>query len=197
MNRMLVAFSVLVVVGVPSIFTAGVVVALCFAADANPADALKTVLGSVGDWVSGLGALSASVIAIHLADKQRRDGLPKIEVSQDADPELVYIKVASAGDRSVLVTGILVHSRKRRSRTRLLHRDFFPKRLEFGDFIDIELDGTQLRGASNVLCGEDDMCDLSDLEILVETSLGTHSFAASDELIGLLEGTLSIRYSYD
>ena len=197
MSRSLIVAIVAGAVGVPTVFTAGVVVALSFASGANPAETLKTVLGSVGDWVSGLGALSASLIAIYLADKQRRESLPKIKVEQSVDPYTIYFDIVSTGDRSVLLTGAFLRSRKQGTTATLAGRDVFPKRLDFADVLKLELDGYQYRKASNEICGEEDQPDLNDLEIVIESSMGPHVFPACYEVIGLISGTITISSSQE
>lgn len=197
MSRVLITAIALGVIGGPIVFTAGITVALMFASDSNPADTLKTLLGSAGDWVSGLGAFAAAAIAIHLADKQRREGLPKIKVEQDADPYAIYIDVISTGDRSVLLTGVYLHSKNRRRRTRLLANENLPRRLEFGDVHPITIDVFQMRKISGAIGGDEDHPDLTDLEIVVETSTSPFVFRADSSVIGLIEGTLTISEPHD
>ena len=197
MNRLLIAVIVMGVIGIPASFTSGLTIALEFAADVHPADSIKAVIGSVGDWVSGLGALCASLTAIYLAERQRREGLPKIKVEQSADPHGIYFDIVSAGDRSVLLTGAFLRSRSRGTRAQLAGRDVFPKRLDFADVLKIELDSIQCRKASIEVCGEEDHPDLAGLEVVIETSMGPHVFEASHEIIGLIDGTLTISYPHD
>ncbi|WP_156320458.1 hypothetical protein [Pseudomonas lini] len=197
MSRVLITATALGVIGAPIVFTAGVTVALMFTADANPADTLKTLFGSVGDWVSGLGAFAAAAIAVYLADKQRKDGLPKIKVEQDATPYAIHIDVISTGDRSILLMGVFLRSKKRGKRARLLADGVLPKRLEFGDVHNISIDIFQMRRVSSEISGDEDMAELPDLEVVVETSMATFVFPADSSVIGLIEGTLSISENCD
>ncbi|MFJ4349633.1 hypothetical protein ACIPZ5_01890 [Pseudomonas sp. NPDC089428] len=181
-----------VVVGFPVVFTAGMTVALVFAADANPAEVLRTVFGSVGDWVSGIGALSAAVIAVYLANKQREDSLPKVEISQSADSRGFCIEIISVGERSVLLKGAYLRSRRLDGQARLTREDVFPKRLEFGDVLPIHVKGHQYRNFSNFISGHDGQCDLSDLEVVVNTSTRSFVVPADDLFIDLVQGTISL-----
>lgn len=79
--RWMIAAILIAVLGLPIAFTAGVVISLDVAAEKNPAKSLKELMGSAGDWVSGLGALAAAAIAVYLADRQRREDLPNLSVS--------------------------------------------------------------------------------------------------------------------
>lgn len=192
MNRWLIVLIAVVVVGFPAVFTAGVTVALAFSADADPADVVKTVFGSWGDWVSGLGALSAALIAIYLADLQRKDNLPKVEISQYADSLGFCIDIVSVGDRGVLLMGAYLRSRRLDGQARLAPDDAFPKRLEFGDVLRIHLKRYQYQNFSNFICGHDGLCDLSDLEVVVNASTRAFVVPADALLISLIDGTLSL-----
>ncbi|MGY2364453.1 hypothetical protein ACW9IO_18025 [Pseudomonas azotoformans] len=79
--KWMIAAILIAVLGLPIAFTAGVVISLDVAADKNPAKSLKDLMGSAGDWVSGLGALAAAVVAVYLANRQRQDELPNLSVS--------------------------------------------------------------------------------------------------------------------
>lgn len=194
MNPWLIAVVVMVVVGIPAVFTAGVIVALTFAADANPADSLKSVLGSAGDWVSGLGALSAAVIAIWLAEKQRKDSLPDIKITQDADPYEVAIDIICTGDRSVLVRNVYMRLRSQSGRAYLPPHGVLPLRLEHGDVHCVRIKGgAQYHRLSEALCGHEEQDDLLGLEIVVETSTRDFTVLAEDIVCGVLGGTASVR----
>jgi hypothetical protein len=195
MNRFT-ALLVLSIFGfVVALFT-GIVIGVSVTSEAKPAEFVAGVIGSVGDWISGLGALAAAAIAVYLADKQRRDSLPKVKITQNADPYAFYIDIVSVGDRSVLLTGVFLRSRKHQGRPRLSRREDFPKRLEFGEMYSIAVGGLQFRNFSNLICGHDGQCDLPDLEVVVETSTGTYAVPADSTIIGLIEGCLSISEAY-
>lgn len=79
--RWMIAAIVIAVLGLPIAFTGGIVFSLSVNFEENPAKYLKELMGSTGDWVSGLGALAAAAVAVYLADRQRRDDLPNLGVS--------------------------------------------------------------------------------------------------------------------
>src|SRR5688572_13111174 len=81
------------VVGLVFVFFAGIGVGITVTTEAKPSEYVAEVIGSVGDWISGLGALAAAVIAINLADRQRQDSLPRIEIKQDVDPKEISIDI--------------------------------------------------------------------------------------------------------
>lgn len=196
MSRVLITAISMGVVGIPIVFTAGAITALTFALEANPADAFKTVLGSVGDWVSGLGALAAAAIAVYLADQQRRDSLPRVEITQSADPFGFYIDIVSVGERSALITGVFLRSRKWKGQAWLSYENL-PKRLVFGDVHNISVEGVQYQKIYTQICGDDEGCDLSDMKVVVETSTDKFVFPADSSVIGLVEGCLTISEFHD
>lgn len=185
------------VIGLVFVFFAGIGVGISATTETKPAEFVASVFGSAGDWVSGLGALAAAVIAVNLADRQRKDSFPRITISQLADPYGFHFDIISVGDRSALVTRVFLRSRKFRRQARLGPHDQFPKRLEFGDVYGITVEANQFRKISNLLCGHDEEEDFSDMEIVVETSMKAHVFPADSSIIGLIEGNLSISHSYE
>jgi hypothetical protein len=184
------------VVGLVFVFFAGIGVGITVTTEAKPSEYVAEVIGSVGDWISGLGALAAAVIAINLADRQRQDSLPRIEIKQDVDPKEISIDIVSLGDRGALILGVFLRSRKLGSRARLVHSDETPKRLEYGELFKIVIGGHRYSNISNVLCGHDEQGEFPDLEIVVETSTQTFVVPADSDIIGVLEGTTSIYDRY-
>ncbi len=86
----------------------------------NPESTIKFVpaWGSLGDWVSGLGALLAVLVTLWLADKQRREDVESLKVGlvigmMSNGPELFFasVNVTSDGKRPVLITAITFMSR--------------------------------------------------------------------------------------
>lgn len=86
----------------------------------NPESTVKFVpsWGSLGDWVSGLGALLAVLVTLWLADKQRREDVESLKVGlvvgmMSNGPALLFasVNVTSDGKRPVLITGITFMSR--------------------------------------------------------------------------------------
>lgn len=108
----------------------------------NPASTVKFVpaWGSLGDWVSGIGALAAVVVTLWLADKQRREDIESLRIqvvmgmlSYGPDQAFVSVNIAADGKRPVRVTGIAFHSKRARA---ALHVTGF---MDFGDSLPISL----------------------------------------------------------
>jgi hypothetical protein len=192
MNKLLVVVIVMAVLGLPAAFVAGLTVAVSFEGGGSSAEILKTFLGSVGDWVSGLGALAAAVIAIYLADKQRRDSLPQIHVRQGVEAREIRINLVSVGDRSVHILAVYLRSRKLDGRARLVSSRDLPKTLEYGGILPITADRGRCGNFSNFISRSDDHCDLPDLEIVVEASTRTFIVPVDREVIDFIEGHRSM-----
>lgn len=105
MNRTILLV-IAVVLGPVFAFFAGIGVGISATTETKPLEFVSSAIGSVGDWVSGIGALAAAVIAITLADRQRRASLPRIKLLQSAHPYGFHIDIISVGDRGALVTGV-------------------------------------------------------------------------------------------
>jgi hypothetical protein len=192
MNKSLVGFIVMAVLGLPIAFVAGLSVALSYEGGGSSAETLKTFLGSVGDWVSGLGALAAAVIAIYLADKQRRDSLPQIDVRQSVGAREISINLVSVGDRSAHILAVYLRSRKLDGRARLVSLRDLPKTLEYGGILAITADRSRCGNFSNFISRSVDHCDFPDLEIVVEASTRTFIVPADREVIDFIEGHRSM-----
>lgn len=108
----------------------------------NPASTIKFVpaWGSFGDWVSGIGALSAVVVTLWLADKQRREDVESLQIkvvmgalSNGPDLAFISVNVVSDGKRPVKITGIAFH---RKGAGAALHITGF---MHFGSSLPINL----------------------------------------------------------
>lgn len=196
MNRTILLV-IAVVLGPIFAFFTGIGVGISATTEAKPLEFVSSAIGSVGDWVSGIGALAAAVIAITLADRQRRASFPRIKLLQSAHPYGFHIDIISVGDRGALVTGVFLRSRRYRGQARLATKTIFPKRLEFGDVEGLTIEGVMYRKIAEKICGDDEIIDLSDLEVVVETSMKAHVYPADSAVIGLIEGTLSISEHYE
>lgn len=68
--------------------------------------------GSVADWVSGLGSLSAAIVALHLAKSAERIRLRgycglRVIVGQGMPPQnLVFVSVTNIGTRATVINNI-------------------------------------------------------------------------------------------
>lgn len=136
----------------------GVVIALCAVSgllgltagvNLNPDSTVKfvPVWGSLGDWVSGLGALLAVLVTLWLADKQRREDVaellvvPNISVIQGEETWLLTVNVISKGKRPSLATSISISSKhsKKVLWPQNLHRfsGSLPANLSYGEKVDL------------------------------------------------------------
>lgn len=123
---------------------AGIAIGFAAAIQINPqtADIYLLNLGSVGDWVSGVGALAAVFVTLWLNDKQRRENTEKITVEQVSRQEGLLIKIISAGNRPSLVTGLYIGEKNSEKRLNLSTSKFIEKRfpigrIDFGELISV------------------------------------------------------------
>lgn len=106
----------------------------------NPASTVRFVPdGSVfADWLSGLGSVSAALVALYLADRQRRDNTAKIEISQYFSGDNFTIDLVSIGEKPAAVKGIFIRSERLKKQIQL-NRSPIPGyekmvgRYEYGD----------------------------------------------------------------
>lgn len=176
------------VIGFVFAFFAGIYIGLVSSSQVKPAEFVSEVIGSVGDWVSGLGALAAAVIAIYLADRQRKESLPELNINQHADHKGISIDVVSVGGRGVSILGIYLRSQKLDRRSSLADRDEFPKRLEFGEMHSLFIGTHMCDSIRYHFSGNSDRCETPDLEIVVETSTKTFTASANREVLGTIQG---------
>ncbi|MBC8782836.1 hypothetical protein [Pseudomonas fluorescens] len=78
----------------------------------NPTSTVRFVpdWGSFADWVSGFGSVSAAVVALHLANLQRKNNTAKIEISQFFEKDNYTVDLVSTGDRTAIVVGVYIRS---------------------------------------------------------------------------------------
>jgi len=143
--KWMIAAILAVVLGFPIAFTTGVVVSLSVSAEKNPVGTLRSAMGSAGDWVSGLGALAAAVIAVYLADKQRRDNSVKMDINQYYNNDAFVIDLISSGEKDAVVRGIFIRDVRLKkqiiiSRPPFVGPKILPKRFEYGDVERITID---------------------------------------------------------
>ncbi|MDV7209913.1 hypothetical protein [Azotobacter beijerinckii] len=173
--KWLIALIVAVVLGFPAVFTAGVVVGLEVAAEKKPTETLKNVIGSAGDWVSGLGSLAAAAVAVYLADRQRRANTPKIEVNQYITRDIFTIDIISTGEKDAVVRGVYIRSSKLKkqamiSRPPLVEPKDLPWRLEYGDVRRISIDRSRYFAVAMEIGDELEEYEFTGLQIVVGTS---------------------------
>lgn len=122
--------------------------------NAETADRYVLYLGSVGEWVSGIGALVAVVTAVVLADKQRKDAAEHLILGCDLrianDGTALYgeldivVEVVSSGLRPAKIKSVKVWGTPGESGYRIFSPrssgHSFPVELNYGDTLDIRLE---------------------------------------------------------
>lgn len=78
----------------------------------NPLSTVKFVpnWGSLADWISGIGSVSAAIVALYLADLQRRNNTAKIEISQFYNADNFTVDLVSTGEKPAIVRGVYIRS---------------------------------------------------------------------------------------
>lgn len=173
--KWMVAAIISVVLGFPAVFAVGVATALSVAAEKDPADTLKTIFGSAGDWVSGLGSLAAATIAVYLADKQRRDNSARMEINQYFTKDGFAIDLISVGEKPATVTGIYIRSPRHRRQVMiscppLLESSAIPARFEYGDVQRLTIDKSIYPKISLEIEHELGSKEYGELQLVVGTS---------------------------
>lgn len=169
------------VIGIPTVFTAGIIVALMVEVGANPGESIKTILGSVGDWVSGLGSVSAAIVAVYLADRQRRDNTAKVEISQYYNKDNFTIDLVSTGEKPAIVKGVFIRSPRRKKQI-MLNRvpisgyETIVGRYEYGETKRLMIDSTVFLAVALDLEHELGNRKFDGLQLIVGT--GTAEFRA-------------------
>lgn len=140
----------------------GIVLALCVASgllgltagiNLNPESTVKFVplWGSLGDWVSGIGALSAVAVTLWLADKQRREDVESVRVSvRSAITDTGYggwfisVGLTSDGKRTAKVTGLSIQSPHSKKYLHVVQfwmgSDPLPASMMYGDSLSLNLE---------------------------------------------------------
>lgn len=107
----------LIAIGLPIAFIFGGLFGLTAGVYLNPDSTVQYVpnWGSVGDWVSGIGAFVAVIVAVWLADTQRKDNAERLKLNGAIQPSNngsalfggvdLVIDVVSSGNRPVNLSG--------------------------------------------------------------------------------------------
>lgn len=185
--RWMITAILIAALGLPIAFTAGVVISLNVAGEESPAKTLKDIMGSAGDWVSGLGALAAAAVAVYLADRQRRDDLPSLKVGIDGFYE---VSLVNHGRLPVEVSGLWLYLSSRYGDFELGHdleeEGKEKTTLAFGEMTTFRYgDHLMLNVASwaHARCKR----DLKAISLVVPTPVGKFKFPLPDYFVGRLK----------
>ena len=109
-----------IALGVLAALVLGGLLGLTAGINLNPNASVKFVpnWGSLGDWVSGVGALLAVVVAVWLAETQRKDNAEKLVLKCGIKPAAnasalfggrdLFVEMVSSGNRPVKVSGVQI-----------------------------------------------------------------------------------------
>lgn len=163
----------------------------------NPASTVKFVpnWGSVGDWVSGIGALLAVVVAVRLADMQRKDNAEKVNLKCQIKPadnaSMIFggkdlvVELISSGNRPVRVSGATIGAKGKESGWKAYMAgptgQGFPINLNYGEGTEIRL---SFRDVTVVLdhFNSEYQGDLTKAQVTVFSTLGHWELDVSAEL---------------
>lgn len=159
----------------------------------NPGTADRYVLslGSVGEWVSGVGALAAVVAAFVLADMQRRENMERLVLKCDLKrfrndgacsvAKSLVVDIVSIGNRPARLTGAKILDRQGRICWTGYHAGEtgkgFPIELNYGEQIDIWIGGVDVK---DVIDHFED--DFSNAKMIVTTTLVSWDINISGKL---------------
>lgn len=145
----------------------------------NSGTALRYVInwGSLGDWVSGIGALMAVGFALWQSHIFRKEDVEDLLIEQGHGPERWRISVISRGKRPARVQGVAFYSPKVDILLPIKHFVFhgdkasLPQTLNYSEDIQFTTRPDMFEDlAVNAVLAFD---DLDDLEIYVKTTLGS------------------------
>lgn len=168
----------------------------------NPQSTVKFVpdWGSVGDWVSGLGALLAVAVTLWLSEKQRRENTERLVIEQVARGEGLSIKIISSGNRPSLVTGLYIGSTTSDQKINLssstyLHARFPVGRIDFGEMASVlVLHKHQLEIAQ--IAEKKYNKDFTALLLVVTTSLGRFSVPLDSIYVSYMRHCLEVERNH-
>lgn len=176
-----------IAVGALAVFVLGCLLGLTAGVNLNPNATVSFVpnWGSLGDWVSGVGALLAVVVAVWLADTQRKDNAEKLTlkcgIKPAADGSSIFggcdlvVELISSGNRPVRVSGAQIGAKGKAGGWKAYMAGptgrGFPFTLNYGDGEEIRL---SFRDVSDVLdhFSTEHQGDLSKAQATVFSTLG-------------------------
>ena len=145
----------------------------------NPTSTVKFVpdMGSLADWVSGFGSVSAAIVALYLADRQRKSNTAKIEINQYYNEDNFTVDLVSTGEKSAIVKGVFLRSPRDKKQI-LLNRspiNGFKEivgRYEYGETRRLTIDKYYYFTIGRELCGEIGNFHFDDLQLVVAAGIG-------------------------
>ncbi|AQY67430.1 hypothetical protein [Pseudomonas veronii] len=177
----------LIVLGALAAFVLGCLLGLTAGVNLNPNATVSFVpnWGSLGDWVSGVGALLAVVVAVWLADTQRKDNAEKLTLKCGVKPandgSMIFggrdlvVELISSGSRPVRVSGAKIGAKGKAGGWKAYMAGptgkGFPFTLNYGEGEEIRL---SFRDVSDVLdhFSAEYQGDLSKAQATVFSTLG-------------------------
>ncbi len=171
----------------------GVLAGFLTAIQMNPGTADRYVLslGSVGEWVSGVGALAAVVVAIVLADKQRQENMERIVLKCDLQrfrndgagsvAKSLVVDAVSSGNRPARLTGAKILDRKGNICWTGHHAGEagkgFPIELNYGEKTEIWIGAVDVKDVIEHFDG-----DFSSAKMIVTSTLASWEINISEHL---------------
>ncbi|WP_085678132.1 MULTISPECIES: hypothetical protein [unclassified Pseudomonas] len=162
----------------------------------NPQSTVKFVpdWGSVGDWVSGIGALLAVIASLYMVQRSERFQLERdreqLMLVQEPDLAWLTLRIGCSGLRACAVKDIRVsHGKNHRS----LKHDFTPKykdalpcKLDPGESIEFHWSNAELKPIVSLVRSLG-LKSLEGLYFEVVTGISVHRYALDESTIDVLK----------
>ncbi|MBI6913254.1 MULTISPECIES: hypothetical protein [Pseudomonas] len=162
----------------------------------NPQSTVKFVpdWGSVGDWVSGVGALLAVIASLYMVKRSERFQLARdseqLMLVQEQDLAWLTLRVGCSGLRACAVKDVRIcHGKKHRSLRHNLSdksKGKFPCKLDPGDSFELDWSGHELEQIVDIV-NNLGLKSLEGLYFEVVTGISVHKFDFHKWTIDLLE----------
>lgn len=153
---------VAVVVGVLALCAFSAFAGLTAGINLNPQSTVRFVpdWGSVGDWVSGVGALLAVIASLYMVQRSERFQLARdseqVMLTQEPSMAWLTLHIACKGMRSCTVMDLRIgHGGKCSSLKHALsdrNKGVFPSRLEPGEMVQLDWSGRDLIPTLQTIC---------------------------------------------
>jgi hypothetical protein len=190
----------LIAIGLLIAFIFGGLFGLTAGINLNPESTVQYVpnWGSVGDWVSGIGAFLAVIVAIWLADTQRKDNAERLKLTGTIGPSNngsamfggvdLVIDIVSSGNRPVNLSGARIGVANFNSGWNAYMTGStgkgFPVLLNYGESTQIRLSQGDMKMVFKYF-DDKHQGDLSKAQITVFSTLGHWQLDLSDLLVQL------------